>query len=42
VRDALRSYARPLTPYFSSMGRDMTHRNVARVEEPRNKARVKF
>jgi len=26
VRDALRNYARPLTPYFSCVGRDMTHR----------------
>ena len=37
VRDVLRSYARPLTLYFSCEGRNMTHRDVARVEEPGNR-----
>ena len=37
----LRSYARPLTPYFSCVGPDITHRDVARVEEPGNKTRAK-
>ena len=41
MRDALQSHVRPLTPYFSCVGRDMKHRDVARVEEPGNKARAK-
>ena len=41
VRDVLRSYTQPLTLCFSCVGRDMTHRDVARVKEPGNKARAK-
>jgi len=41
VRDVLGSYVRPLTLYFSCVGLDMAHRDVARVEEPGNKARAK-